>query len=238
MNLPTAQLISRKKITEDLMVITLRCEQNQFTFKPGQYCTLGIDGIERAYSIASAPFEQTIEIFIELVPDGELTPKIWKLNLGDKVSLRPRAKGIFILKNEYTHHVMVATVTGVSPYISMIRDYLNQPSSSEKVFYVLLGASYQDELCYDQELFHLSRNFPNTVKFIPTISRPDDSRNDGWLGNVGRVNSIVKDQLNINKLSKQSTYVYACGHPGMIEYVREDVVSEGWNFIEERFWKE
>lgn len=235
---PTAQLVSKNQVTEDLMVIKLKCVDSKFNFKPGQYCTLGIQGVERAYSIASAPHEETLEIFVELVPDGELTPKIWQLELGDEVSIRPRAKGIFTLKPGYRHHVMVATVTGVSPYVSMVRDYLKDKNDQEYTFYILLGASYYDELVYDEELQGLQNSFPGIVQFVPTISRPNEPRNDKWTGLTGRVNSIVKDQLMTRTLPKENTFIYACGHPGMIESVREEVVDEGWNFIEERFWKE
>ena len=52
---PRAKLVERQDITPDLMVIKLAPEKNPFDFKPGQYCTLGLGKIERAYSIVSAP---------------------------------------------------------------------------------------------------------------------------------------------------------------------------------------
>ena len=173
---PQAKLISRRDITEDLMVIRLEPEEGPFTFKPGQYCTLGSDGVERAYSIASAPSEPFLEIFVELVPEGQLTPRMWKLKVGDKMSIRPRAKGIFVLDAKVHHHVMVGTVTGVAPYVSMIREYLNQECQGHK-FYLLYGASYQDELTYDVELADLAAQYPDSIKFVPTVSRPTDERN-------------------------------------------------------------
>ena len=51
--LPRAQLVERKDITEDLILIKLD-PQVPFDFKPGQYCTLGLESVERAYSIVSA----------------------------------------------------------------------------------------------------------------------------------------------------------------------------------------
>ena len=67
---PTATLVRRRDVTDDLMVIHLEVSE-KFEFKPGQYCTLGLGSIERAYSIVSAPYEKHLEIFVELVPDGE-----------------------------------------------------------------------------------------------------------------------------------------------------------------------
>ncbi len=49
---------------------------------------------------------------------------------------------------------------------------------------------------------------------------------------------LVEEYLEKFQLSMDDTKVYACGHPGMIEDVKEKVVAQGWKFIEERFWKE
>jgi ferredoxin-NADP reductase len=100
--LAEVQIIERQDKTEDLTIVWLE-KPDGYSFKPGQYCTIGHNGIERAYSIASAPHEQYIELFIELVPvkeGGVLTPILWNLHEGDKVTIRPRAKGIFTFKEE------------------------------------------------------------------------------------------------------------------------------------------
>ena len=171
--------MERTDITGDLMVIKLEPEQEPLRFKAGQYCTLGIEGFERAYSIVSAPYEPLLEIFVELVPDGELTPLMWKLKVGDRMSIRPRAKGLFTMDRRVHHHFMVATVTGVAPSISLIRTYVNQ-GVGDHTFYVLLGASYWDELTYDRDLAGLAAKHPDYIHFIPTISRPNEERNAGW----------------------------------------------------------
>lgn len=235
--LPRATLVERRDVTDDLMVIKLKPENPDFTFKPGQYCTLGKDGVERAYSIASAPCEGLLEIFVELVAEGGLTPKMWRLQVGDTMSMRPTAKGLFVLKDRFHHHLMVSTVTGVTPTISMIRQYLHDGGSGH-VFYVLYGASYQEELTYDGELEAVAEAHPNCVKFVPTVSRPGDARNAGWTGAKGRVNTIFQEYLNKFGLPDDDTMIYACGHPGMIASIKEQVAPAGWNFIEERFWKE
>ena len=235
---PKAFVTERRDITEDLMVIRLEPEEGgTFNFKPGQYCTLGLGPIERAYSIASAPHEKALEVFVELVPDGELTPLMWSLQPGDAMSVRPRAKGIFTMDAKAHHHFMLSTVTGVSPSISMIRDHLHN-SRYGHIFYVLLGASYHNELTYDDELMELASQNPDTVKFIPTVSRPDDPRNAAWEGARGRVNVIAEEYLEKYHLPKEDTLVYACGHPGMIEDMKAKLPPQGWRFKEERFWKE
>ena len=235
--LPQAKLVHRTDISEDLMVIKIEPQLGRFEFKAGQYCTLGREGVERAYSIASAPYEEELEIFVELVPDGGLTPKMWDMRVGDTMSIRPRAKGLFLLDEKVHHHFMLATVTGVAPFVSMIRQYLHDNRQGHK-FYLLLGASYADELTYDEELSGLSQQHPDCIRFVPTVSRPTEARNSGWQGAKGRVNTIAAEYLNSFNLPKEDSRVYACGHPGMIAEVKEQVVPQGWKFIEERFWKE
>lgn len=233
---PRAKLVERRDITPDLMVIKLEPEQSPFDFKPGQYCTLGLGKLERAYSIVSAPHEPLLEIFVELIPEGELTPLMWQLKVGDHMSIRPKAKGIFTMDQQTHHHFMVATVTGVAPFVNMIRSYLHCGGQDHR-FYLLLGASFQDELVYDVELNRVANERPDCVQFVPTVSRPDEARNAGWRGAKGRVNLIAEEYLEIFNPPQEDTVVYACGHPGMIAGLKTRISPKDWKFKEERFWK-
>ena len=236
-NLPHARLVERIDHTDDLMVIKLEPQGFDFNFKPGQYCTLGLDGIERAYSIASAPHEPLLEIFVELVPDGELTPRMWRMKVGDTMSIRPRAKGIFLMDPLATQHLMLGTVTGVAPFVSMVRDHLHHGRAGHH-FCILEGASYLDEFVYDCELSGLAAAHPDVVTFVPSVSRPAEPRNAAWQGETGRLNNIVAKYLEQFPLNRDDTMIYGCGHPGMIEASREIVTAQGWRWDEERFWKE
>ena len=234
---PKAKLVERRDITDELWVIKLEPEEGPFKFKAGQYCTLGLDGIERAYSIASAPHEPFLEIFVELVPEGELTPLMWRMQVGDCMSLRPRPKGLFTMDQRVHHHFMVATVTGIAPSVSMLRSCHLEGGQGHK-FYVLEGTSYCDELTYDIELADLAANHPDLLEYVPTVSRPNEARNAEWQGAKGRVNAIAEEYLAKFNLPQDDTMIYACGHPGMIADVKERLTPHGWMFKEERFWKE
>ena len=171
--LAETRVLRRVDITDELLLVWISRPEG-FTFKAGQYCTIGSEGIERAYSISSAPHEGDIELFVELVPppDGNLTPLIWDLHEGDTMTMRPRAKGIFVFKPKLTNHLLVATVTGVVPYISFLRDYLHKGNEGHH-FYVLQGASYQDEFTYLDELERLAAEHPDKITYVPTVSQAD-----------------------------------------------------------------
>ena len=239
------KVIKREDITDDLLKIWVE-KPDGYTFKPGQYCTIGINGIERAYSIVSAPYEKDIELFVELVPKNEggaLTPLIWEVSPYDSITIRPRAKGIFVFNDRWQNHLLLATVTGVVPYVSFIRDYIkkienHEVKTDQHKMHVLMGASYLDEFSYDEELKSAALNHPDLVAFVPSVSRPNESKNSDWSGATGRVNMLVVDYINDNGLSSNDTLIYACGHPGMIEDVKEKMVPLGFTIDEERFWKE
>ncbi|MFQ6019704.1 MAG: FAD-binding oxidoreductase [Dehalococcoidia bacterium] len=234
--LPTARLVERWDITHDLWVIRLE-PSIPFTFKPGQYCSIGKDGVERPYSICSAPHEGYLELFIELVPEGELTPSLYHLHAGDEVTLRPKAKGVFTMDVGFPNQVLVSTVTGVAPYISWLRDYLHRGASGHR-FYLLQGASYEDEFTYDRELTEMAQSHPDFITYVPTVSRPQEERNRGWQGEQGRANLLAEKYVDRSGLDLNTTIVYACGHPGMIEDVKQRFVAKGFKVKEERFWKE
>ena len=237
--LPRATIAKKQEVAEDLFLIWLRPEV-PFTFRPGQYITIGTGGIERPYSIASAPYEDMIELFIEhVLPEhgGKLTPLLWNQHVGETVSMRPRAKGIFVFQPNYHYHVMVGTVTGVAPFVSMVRNALHEKIHGHH-FFIMEGASHQDEFVYDTELERLAENNPHLLTFIPTVSRPNAERNMGWNGASGRVNTLVEDYLAEWSLTKDDTLIYLCGNPGMIEDVTERLGDKGWHVDSERFWKE
>ena len=234
----TARIVERQDLTDDLWLIKLE-PSIPFPFKPGQYCTIGAEDIERPYSIVSAPEEPLLELFVELVPppDGALTPLMWQLKVGDSMSIRPRAKGIFTMDEGYHHHLMLATVTGIAPFVSTLRNYIRLGSQGHK-FYVIQGASYHDEFTYREELEGMARSYPDTIVYVPTVSRPREEKNAVWEGVTGRANALIEEYVDKYGLSPTGTLVYACGHPGMIEDVRAKLEPLGFNVKEERYWKQ
>lgn len=242
--LPRATIVRRKDFTDDLFVLWLEPD-SQFLFEAGQYITIGAEGIERPYSIASAPHEPLIELFIERVPPeqgGLLTPLLHARRVGDRVTMRPQAKGRFTLRANVTHHVMVATVTGVAPYVSMVRQCLHDRAAGTDGcaghrFLIMHGASHCDEFVYDGELRKLSEEHPDLIQYIASVSRPSAARNAGWNGPVGRINTILEECLIRWSPPQEDTVVYLCGNPGMIDDAKARLVPRGWSLVEEQYWQ-
>ncbi len=229
-----ARVVSRHDLSPDLWVI--RLERNDgFRFVAGQYATLGeMDSgklIERAYSIVSSPYESELEIFIELVQQGELTPHLYKRKPGDVVSCRRIAKGRFTLdmKSARTNHLLLATVTGIAPFVSYVRtlnaDWKKEQMPGKLQLYVVHGASRSWEFGYREELERVAGEVP-WLKYVPTISRPWEDTS--WGGEVGRVEDLIRKYSDMWGLQPEKTSAYLCGHPNMIENGRGILQRRGW----------
>ncbi|WP_420455931.1 FAD-binding oxidoreductase [Rubrivirga sp.] len=212
----------RLDVADDLAVFWLRPAE-PLAFRPGQYVTLAMPAgrgvVKRAYSVASAPHEPLVELVIEHVPDGALTPVLWPLRAGDAVWVRRKVVGHFVLDAARTRHVMACTVTGVAPFLSMLRAHVAARTAGETAdhrFLVVHGASRSAEFGpYRAELARLAAE--GWVIAVPTVSRPwADPR---WDGEVGRVEDVLRKHLDRLGWLAADVAGYACGHPQMIETV-------------------
>ena len=215
-------------------------------FKAGQYVAFGVDNnnkvLERAFSIVSSPYEPELEFFIEKVPEGALSPQLYELQVGDCVFMRKKPKGIFNIdvKSGHTQHFLVSTVTGIAPYISMVRTLLrdlNEGRLSEPFRLVVLqGTSRSDEFGYDGELRALAAEH-SWLTYIPTISRPWEDPD--WKGERGRVDDLIRKYTDALELTPETTTAYLCGNPGMIVNARDILKRRGFEHTsikEETYW--
>lgn len=214
------QITARNDYSPDLWSIRVRTEDKP-GFKPGQYATLGVERgakvVQKAYSIVSSPLEDEMEFFFELVPNGELTPLLYELGVGDSMWMRRQTRGLFILDQVSGHakHGLLCTVTGVAPYVSMARTLARtEPKGNNCQIVIIQAASRSWEFAYREELEALSQK-AGWLRYIPCVSRPWE--NAAWSGEVGRVEDVARKYLDELGLNSSDTTAYLCGHPQMIE---------------------
>jgi len=245
-----ATVIGREEINPQLVILRVRPDAEMFNFKPGQFGVLGLPGsaprvvestpeevpsdpdklIRRAYSIASSSLEKRyVEFYLTLITSGQLTPRLFALKHGSRVFLGPKASGIFTLDRVAPEKavVMVATGTGLAPYISMLRTML--VNDSQRRFVVLHGARYGWDLGYRGELESLARLRPNFT-YIPSITRPDQDPH--FHGHTGRIQALVEQGV----LEKESgivldpahAEVFLCGNPDMVKIATDMLQTKGF----------
>ena len=235
-------LISQKIIvTSELIILRVVPDSWKLPeFKAGQYTVLGLPGntpryflsdlegvapnpekmILRAYSIASSSRRlQYLEFYITLVRSGELTPRIFALEPGDRIHLGNKITGMFTLDQVpvENHIILMATGTGLAPYMSMIRSVL-VPNDARQ-FAILHGAWHSWDLGYRSELTTLDIMM-NNFHYIPVIGAAD-KETIPWGGETGYVQQAWERGIILEKWgfdpTPENTHVFLCGNPSMIE---------------------
>ncbi len=220
-----ATIVERIDITEDLAIIRV-LPPAPIAFTPGQFVRLGLveaNGriLQRSYTMVSAPHEPLLEFFLERVPEGRMTPMLWELRTGDTLLLHDRPAGIFTLDRQgASQHLMAATITGVAPYISMIRAHLHAGAGADAApprMLLLHSANRSREFGpYLDELRDAAD--AGWLTYIPTLQLPMEEPT--WSGETGRIEDIIRKHADTHGMTSLNSVAYACGHPEMIENVR------------------
>ncbi len=218
-------------------------------YKAGQFVALGLFGsaekcaeatdefkeqepdklVRRAYSIASSSTQDYVEFYITLVHSGSLTPRIFALNIGDKIWMGKKAVGMFTIDeiDPEQNVVLIATGTGVAPYMSMLRS--NALTRKGKVM-VIHGASNSWDLGYSSELSLLETMFPN-FSYYPTVTMPEKEP-VGWRGDTRFIDAIWNDKVVEKqwgfKPEPNNTHVFLCGNPNMTNGMTEILEADGF----------
>ena len=231
-----AKIVDRREIAHDLFLLRVEASQG-LPYLAGQYATLGVevDGkrIERPYSMCSSPYESALEFFVERVPRGELTPLLYAMDRGAPLLLRRFAKGRFTLdlRSGRKNHRLLATVTGIAPYVSYVRtlfaDWAKStgPATEGHRLFCMQGASRSWEFGYREELERVAAEAA-WWKYLPTVSRTWED--EAWTGEKGRVDDLIRKYVELWQLKPADTTVYLCGHPTMVENGRGILLRAGW----------
>lgn len=220
-------------------------------FKPGQFAVIGLPGaaprcpeangeeeppppdklLRRSYSIASSSREKEyVELYVALVRSGSLSPRLFALQVGDRLWLSPKMSGLFTLDPVpgEANLVLVATGTGLAPYVSMLRSrLLEEPARRVAVIH---GARHSWDLGYRNELIWMQHKFSH-FSYIPTISRTEGEATP-WTGFVGRVQDAWRAGLVAQAWgfapTPATTHVLLCGNPEMVEDMSALLEGEGY----------
>ena len=240
----SATVVARRDPAPDLWIIRIRTDA-ELPYRPGQYVTVGLRSngkiVERPYSICSSPVEDEIELFIERVPEGELSDPLFALGVGGELIVRRRTKGLFLREAPLLEqpHLFVATVTGIAPFVSLLRTLATRARSGDWTpvpIVTLQGAAKSAELGYADELVALEREF-DWFTYVPTVSRPWEDPE--WTGERGRVEDVVRKYADEAGLRPGNGGIFLCGHPGMISGARAIMRRAGFDdksIREEQYW--
>ena len=174
---------------------------------------------ERSYSIASAPDGDRIELTVERLDDGEVSPYLTdELTPGDRIELRGPVGGYFVWEPAVGGPVLlVGGGSGVVPLMAMIRTRAADGGDAE--MRLLLSSRSWDDVIYRDELAGLAGDWL-TVAHTLTRSQPA-----GWTGYGRRVDAEMLTEVGPGPDARPQ--VYLCGPTPFVEAVAEALVSLG-----------
>jgi len=224
-----------------------------FSYSSGQFVSAVADDAKgkqqtRAYSIASAANGNRFELCVNRVEEGFFSNHLADLPglpIGATIQVHG-PHGHFVLREQVTDSILVATGTGVAPMRAFLQSLFpeNGPDRSEgKEIWLVYGTRYESDIYYHEEFEALARRKPN-FHYLTTLSRAQES----WSGLRGYVQDqvarIVEEraarlgqplsqpapdlaipaaQLNFD------IYAYICGLNNMVASVRDLLAGYGWH---------
>jgi len=270
-----ATIVLREDVSEHLSVLRVQPDLGEVpVFEPGQFAMLGLPRpvpvragdsgtavgarpgmrmrmVRRAYSIASSARERAwAEFCLVRVPQGKLTEPLWEIGEGGRVWMDEEIRGEFTLDLAPLRAdlVLVATGTGIGPFMSMLRTYRDQGRGRDRWRRLVLihGVRRARDLVYREELERASAQ-DGSIAYLPVVSRePEES---GWSGLRGRVQQVLEGEtwqrLLADPLDPERAHVFLCGNPDMIRSVSAILVERSFrpssrgqsgNLHYERYW--
>ncbi|TDQ80857.1 ferredoxin--NADP+ reductase [Dongia mobilis] len=200
-----------------------------FRFASGQFTMIGLEvngkPLLRAYSIASAAYEDMLEFLSIKVPDGPLTSRLQHLKAGDKILVGRKATGTLLPTNLLPgkHLYLLGTGTGLAPFMSLVKD----PEVYDHYEKIVLvhGVRHINELAYAD---FLEKELPaheligdlvrEKLIYYPTVTREPFRHN-------GRITLLIEngklcDDIGLPQLNAEEDRVMLCGSPAMLADLR------------------
>jgi ferredoxin--NADP+ reductase len=224
-----------------------------FRFKSGQFTMIGlkVDGrpLLRAYSMVSGHWEEHLEFLSIKVQDGPLTSRLQHIQLGDTVLIGRKPVGTLLPETLLAGRnlYMLATGTGLAPFMSLIRD----PDTYEKFDRVVLahGTRNVAELAYDEIIAGLPAHellgevVADKLLYYPTVTR-EPFRNQGRITDLLFSGKMAED-LGLAPVDRMQDRIMLCGSPGLLadynawlaahEWVEGNNTASGQYVIEKAF---
>jgi ferredoxin--NADP+ reductase len=194
-------------------------------FENGHFVMLGLQvngkPLMRAYSIASANYEEALEFLSIKVSDGPLTSRLQNIKPGDEVLVSRKPTGTLLLHDlkPGKRLYLLSSGTGLAPFMSLIKD----PEIYERFEKIILvhGVRYRSELAYrdfiEWELTHhdyLGEQVRKQLVYFPTVTR-ERFRYQGRITSLVETGKLFAD-IGVPALDPADDRIMICGSPAML----------------------
>lgn len=205
-----------------------------FKFTAGQFARIGLkvgdDLVVRAYSVVSSPFDETLEFFSIVVPDGAFTSNLQHLKVGDELYLEKIPYGYLTLARYQLPLPqdlwLLGTGTGLAPFLSILQDFETWQKYSK--IQLVYSVRTQSELAYVERIQEIAETFGEGhtgFKFIPIITRDPSAQLHERLPVLianGELEKVAELDFNAD-----TSHIMLCGNPEMVEDTKEALKARG-----------
>lgn len=202
-------------------LFSLRIKAKIQPFKAGQFIKLsqikGEKRIARAYSLVNAPDTDILEVLAVTVTDGQLTPNLHELDIGDEIEVTSMASGFMTLDelpdDNSKHLWFLATGTAIGPFVSMLETSV--PWQNFEKIVLVYGVRHANDLAYWERLEELVQLHNKQLVLVPCITREKNKDVLSCRIPEGLNSGIIEQQVGF-KITPKDSQVMICGNPGMV----------------------
>jgi len=207
-----------------------------FRFQSGEFVMIGLPGnngkpLLRAYSITSPSWDDELEFYSIIIPNGPLTSQLQHISMGDTLILNPKATGTLLLDSLLPGKrlFMFASGTGIAPFISLIRD----PEIYEKFEQIILSHTCREvkDLNYGKSIVEtiskdpLIGEYADRVFYYPTVTR-ETFHTKGRITDLLKTGQIFQD-LQLTPISRDTDRAMICGSIGLNKDIKAFLETSG-----------
>lgn len=225
----TVRVLSVHHWNENYFSFTTEREDS-LRFENGQFVMVGLmaDGkpLMRAYSVASANYEEHLEFFSIKVQNGPLTSRLQHLKVGDDILISKKPTGTLITGdlNPGRYLYLLSTGTGLAPFLSVTKD----PEAYDQFEKIIMvhGVRHVDDLAYYK---HFTEDLPNheflgdmireKLIYYPTVTR-EPFKHEGRITDLMISGKLFED-IGLPKIDPKLDRAMLCGGPKMLKDTSE-----------------
>lgn len=217
-----------------------------YRFTAGQFARLGVHNtlqipnepeiIWRAYSMVSGPYDEHLEFFSIVVPQGAFTSHLSHLQVGDRVAVDKTNHGFLTTARfESGQHLwLLASGTGLAPFLSILLD----PHTWSQFDRIILvhSARTAQELVYQDSIRHIGQHpvlselvsdLANRLTYVPVVTREQTQNALNKRINVLLENGELQAHVGL-PLTKAMSRFMICGNPDMVTDLRNTLKTLGF----------
>ncbi|MFI3256115.1 MAG: ferredoxin--NADP reductase [Psittacicella sp.] len=211
-------------------LFSLKIDADFDDFTAGQFTKLALDingeRVQRAYSFVNSPSDKYIEVYVTLISEGLLSPKLHAMKPGDKLLVSKEPNGYFTLDEVHPSEDlwMLATGTGLGPYFSIMNEDKVWEMYSKVIF--VHGVRYEKDLSYQEMIKNIQEKHPDQFIYQPCVTREDVS----YALPLRITDAIRGGDLESSTgidFSQENSQVMICGNPQMVEETKEVLMELG-----------